>query len=266
MVSSDGRIPLRPQNVSMFRFVLLAALLGLYGQNFDVASVRPQAPNDGRFFVRQPNRGQFTANGAVAKLLVMLAYDVQGTQIVGGPGWFASEKWDIQAKSDNDQHSVDETRLMLQQLLAERFALRLHRSTAQLPVYVLTVGKGGPKFKPSKGTVSNLTVGPNSISIQAGTIAGLTGVLATALGRPVLDHTDLTGVYDLSAQWDDAPVRGAGLPGMAGPQSEAAGTPSDGERGSIFTAIPDQLGLRLDAQRAAVDVLVIDHVERPSQN
>src|SRR4051812_26996968 len=117
----------------MFRAVLLATLVGLYGQNFDVASVRPQAPTDARFFLRPPNRGQFTANGAVTKLLVMLAYDVQDTQIVGGPGWFATEKWNIQAKSDNDQHSVDETRLMLQHLLAERFALRLHRSTQQQP-------------------------------------------------------------------------------------------------------------------------------------
>jgi uncharacterized protein (TIGR03435 family) len=167
----------------MFRAVLLAVLVGLYGQNFDVASVRPQAPNDVRFFVRPPNRGQFMANGAVAKLLVMLAYDVQDTQIVAGPSWFAAEKWNIQAKSDNDQHSVDETRLMLQHLLAERFALRLHRSTAQMPVYVLTVGKGGPKFKASEGSASNLKVGPNSISIQAGTIARLTGSTCNCAGQ-----------------------------------------------------------------------------------
>jgi uncharacterized protein (TIGR03435 family) len=200
----------------------------------------------------------------VAKLLVMLAYDVQDTQIVGGPIWFASEKWNIQAKSDNDQHSVDETRLMLQHLLEERFALRLHRSTAQLRVYVLTVGKGGPKFKASERSATNLQIGPNSISIQAGTIDRLTGVLATALGRPVLDHTGLTGAYDLSVQWDDAPVREGGLPGIA--DSQAARAPSGGERGSIFTAVPDQLGLRLEAQRAAVEVLVIDHVERSSEN
>jgi uncharacterized protein (TIGR03435 family) len=248
----------------MFKAVLLVALVGSYGQSFDVASVRPQAPNDSRFFIRPPNRGQFTANGAVAKLLVMLAYDVQDTQIVGGPSWFASEKWNIQAKSDNDQHSVDETRLMLQHLLAERFALRLHRSNARLPVYVLTLGKGGPKFKASRETATNLQVGPNSISIQAGTIDRLTGVLATALGRPVLDRTGLTGVYDLSVQWDDAPVREGGLPGMV--QSQGATNPSGGERGSIFTAVPDQLGLRLEAQRAGVEVLVIDHIERPSEN
>jgi uncharacterized protein (TIGR03435 family) len=249
----------------MFRVLLLAALIGLYGQNFEVSSVRPEGPDAG-LFVRPPNRGQFTANAAVAKLLVMLAYDVQESQIVGGPGWFATEKWNIQAKSQNEQHSADETRLMLQHLLAERFALRLHRSTADIPVYVLTVGKGGPKFKLSESTVTNLQVGPNSIFLQGGTIARLTGVIATALGRPVLDRTGLTGSYDLSVQWDDAPVREGGLPGTADSQSRGAGTISNSERGSIFTAVPDQLGLRLEAQKAPVEVLVIDEIQRPSPN
>jgi uncharacterized protein (TIGR03435 family) len=248
----------------MFVALLLAAWVGLYGQNFDVASVRPQGPDDRGFFIRPPNRGQFTANGVVAKVLVMLAYDVQDSQIIGGPDWFATEKWDIQAKSEHEEHSVDETRLMVQHLLAERFALRLHRSTTPLPVYVLTVGKGGPKFKLSERTSSNLQVGPNSILMQGGTIDRLTGVLATALGRPVLDQTGLKGSYDLSVQWDDAPVRGGGLPGIPDPRpiATAPGT----ERGSIFTAVPDQLGLRLEAQRAPVDVLVIDEIQRPTPN
>src|SRR5262249_17821448 len=124
----------------------------------------------------------------------------------------------------------------------------------KLPVYVLTVGKGGPKFKLSERTSSDLKVGPNSILMQEGTVDRLTGVLATALGRPVLDPTGLKGSYDLSVQWDDAPVRGGGLPGIPdpGPAATVPGT----ERGSIFTAVPDQLGLRLEAQRAPVDVLV----------
>jgi uncharacterized protein (TIGR03435 family) len=250
----------------MFRLLLIAAFVGMFGQNFDVASIRPQAPDDHSFFVRPPNRGQFTANGAVAKLLIMLAYDVQESQIVGGPSWFGTEKWDVLAKSENGQHNVTETRLMLQHLLADRFGLRLHRSTEQRPVYVLTISKGGPKFKASEATATNLQVGPNSIFLQAGTIDRLTGVLATALGRPVVDRTGLAGSYDLSVQWDDAPVRDGGLPGTADPQSRQAPTPVGNERGSIFTAIPDQLGLRLDAQRAPVDVLVIDDISRPSPN
>ena len=100
--------------------------------------------------------------------------------------------------------------------------------------------------------------------MQGGTIERLTAVLATALGRPVLDQTGLTGSYDLSVQWDDAPVRGGGLPGI--PDPRGAGTLSDTERGSIFTAVPDQLGLRLEAQRAPVEVLVIDEIQRPTPN
>jgi uncharacterized protein (TIGR03435 family) len=250
----------------MFRLLFIAAFVGVFGQSFDVASIRPQAPDDHLFFVRPPTRGQFTANGTVAKLLVMLAYDVQESQIANGPSWFETEKWDIQAKSENDQHSVAETRLMLQHLLADRFGLRLHRSTEQRPVYVLTVNKGGPKFKVSESTSTNLQVGPNSIFLQAGTIDRLTGVLATALGRPVVDRTGLTGSYDLTVQWDDAPVRDGGLPGTSDPQSRLAATPAGTERGSIFTAMRDQLGLRLDAQRAPVDVLVIDDIRRPSAN
>jgi uncharacterized protein (TIGR03435 family) len=248
------------------KILWLAAFAGLLGQNFEVASIRPQASDDSRLFVRPPNRGQFTATGTVAKLLMMLAYGVQDSQIIGGPSWVATEKWDIQAKSGNDQHSVEETRIMLQHLLADRFSLQLHRSTAQLPVYALTVGKGGPKFKASRGTATNIQVGPNSIFMEAGTVGRLTELLATALGRPVIDRTGLTGVYDLSIQWDDAPVRDGGLPGTADSQAKVAGVPSNGERGSIFTAVPDQLGLRLEAQKAPVDVLVIDQIERPSPN
>src|SRR5215475_12560027 len=147
----------------MFRLLILATFFGLFGQKFEVASIRPQAPDDHTFFVRPPDRGRFTANGTVAKLLVMLAYDVQESQLAGGPSWFATEKWDIQAKSENDQHDVNETRLMLQQLLADRFGLRVHRSTEQRPVYILTVNKGGPKFKTREATATNLQVEPNSI-------------------------------------------------------------------------------------------------------
>jgi len=250
----------------MFTLLLIAAFAGMFGQNFEVASIRRQAPDDHRFFVRPPNRGQFTANGTVTKLLVMLAYDVQESQIVGGPSWFGTEKWDIQAKSENDQHNVTETRVMLQHLLADRFGLRLHRSTEQRPVYVLTINKGGPKFKASEATTTNLQVGRNSIFLQGGTIDRLTAVLATALGRPVVDRTGLAGNYDLTVQWDEAPVRDGGLPGSSDPQAREAAPPAGNERGSIFTAIPDQLGLRLDAQRAPVDVLVIDDIRRPSAN
>jgi len=229
---------------------------------FDVASIRPHAPGDNRFLVRPPSNGGFTAAGTTAKFVVMLAYDVQETQVIGGPSWFASEKWDIQARTDDRAgHSVEETRRMLQNMLEQRFSLRLHRETQPRPVYILTLAKNGPKLKASdpKGS-TNVQVGGNSVSVQHGELARMTQLLSTILGRPVVDRTGLTGLYDFSLQWDDAPIREGGVPGLDAPG--ALGN----DHGSIFTAIQDQLGLRLEPQRAPVEVIVVDGMERPSQN
>jgi uncharacterized protein (TIGR03435 family) len=238
----------------------MITLASLYGQTFDVASIRPHAPDDSRFLVRQPNGGHFTAEGAVGKLLVMLAYGVQDSQITGGPNWFGTEKWDIEAKCDDNRHSAEETKHMLQKLLEDRFSLKILHQTEQRAVYVLTVSNKGPKFSGTEKATTNLRVSSNSISMQRGTMGGLTGVLATALGRPVLDRTGLTGQYDLSVQWDDAPVREGGAPGIDAPAAPG------NDHGSIFTAVENQLGLRLEGQHAPVDVLVIDHIDKPSSN
>ena len=229
--------------------------------SFDVASIRPHAPDDHRFYVKLPAQGRFTATGSVAKLVVMLAYDVQEAQIAGGPDWFATEKWDIEAKSDDPGgHSVEETRQMLQNMLAERFGLRIHRETEQRPAYVLTVAKDGPKFKPAEQGSTNVRVSGNSVSLERGDLVRMTQLLSSALGRPVVDRTGLTGLYDLSLKWDDAPVPEGGVTGLDVPAAPG------NNRGSIFTAIQDQLGLRLDSQRAPVEVIVVDQMERPSAN
>ncbi len=240
------------------------ALARLYGQSFDVASVRPHDPSNPRFVVHMPNAGHFAAEGAPVKLLVMLAYNLQESQVEGGPTWLSTEKWDITAKCDDDHHSADETKRMLQRMLEERFSLQIHRETVQRPVYVLTVAKGGPKFKPSEKKATNIHSGGHSFLMERESIAGMTKVLATALGRPVVDQTELMGLYDLSLVWDDAPVRDGGVPGANGLDTRE---PIVGdEHGSIFTALEEQLGLRLEASRAPVEVLVVDGVERPTSN
>jgi len=228
---------------------------------FAVTSIRPHAPDDNRFLVRPPVNGQFTAAGTTAKFVLMLAYDVQETQVVGGPGWFATEKWDIEAKSEGPRHSIEETRRMLQNMLEERFSLRLHRETQPRPVYVLTVAKNGTKLKAGEpGKSTNVQVGGSSINVQNGELARMTQLLATVLGRPVVDRTGLTGTYDFSLQWDDAPVKEGGVPGLDVPGAPGA------DHGSIFTAIQDQLGLRLEPERAPIEVIVVDRIERPSPN
>jgi uncharacterized protein (TIGR03435 family) len=188
----------------------------------------------------------------------MLAYDVQESQIVGGPAWLATDKWDIEAKTDDGvQHTPEETRRMVQSLLRDRFALRAHRETQRRPAYVLTVTKGGPKFKPSERAATNYRIAGSSISLERGELARFIQFLSAALGQPVVDRTGLGGLYDLSLRWDDAPIPEGGLLG--------AGVPGGGF-GSIFTAIQDQLGLRLEHRRAPVEVLVIDRIDRPSAN
>jgi uncharacterized protein (TIGR03435 family) len=241
------------------------SLVRLHGQSFDVASIRPHDPANTMFVVRMPAGGQFTAVGAPLKLLVMLANRVQESQIVGGPGWFATEKWDIAAQCDDRRHSTDETYVMLQHLLKERFSLQIHSETQQRPVYFLTVGKGGPKLKKSEKNTTNVRSGAHSISIDRGNIANLTRVLATAVGRPIIDHTALTDLYDISILWDDAPVQDAAVPGAKQPASADVSVGGEGH-GSIFSALQEQLGLRLEPTRAPVDVLVVDGAERAAAN
>jgi len=243
----------------------LVAALALAQQpnpSFEVVSIRPQAPDDNRFRVKPPANGRFTATGSVAKFLLMLAFDVQESQIVGGPPWLDKEKWDIEAKrgDEPDRYSPEETREMLKNLLAERFSLKIHRETRQLPVYILGIAKGGPKFKGlDQDRGMNLQITGNSISLESGEIARLAQLLSTAVGRPVIDRTGLGKRYNLSVTWDDAPVREGGVPGLDTPRAP-------GDNGSVFTAVQNQLGLRLDPQRAAVEVIVIDRIERPTPN
>lgn len=247
------------------RFLVSISLVCLRGADdlrFDVASIRPHAPDDSRFQVKMPTNGRFSAIGSVAKLVLMIAYDMQETQIVGGPGWIATEKWDITAKCDDrSSHSFEDTHRMLENLLQERFALQIHRETEQIPAYILSVAKGGPKFKArEQDGQTNVQITGNSIRVEQGGLARMTQLLSAALGRPVVDRTGLNGLYDLSLQWDDAPIPDGGVLGRDVPA--APGT----DHGSIFSAIQEQLGLRLEPQRTPVEVIVIDRIERPSAN
>ena len=241
--------------------IALASLRAADTPTFDVAVIRPHLPGGSAFRVKPPANGRFSATDSVVKLVVMVAYNVQESQIVGGPDWFSTEKWDIEARTDDRaSHSAEESQRMLQNLLAERFSLGVHRETQQRSAYVLIVAKGGPKLKASGPGSMNVRISPNSIRIDHGEIARMTQVLATALGRPVIDRTGLSGPYDLTLDWDEAPVREGGVPGLDLPPALGS------DRGSIFTAIQEQLGLRLEPQRVPVEVIVIDRIQRPSEN
>ena len=222
---------------------------------------------------------RLTATGVTLHGLIREAYGVEDDQISGAPNWLNSERYDIEAKADKsvadelqklsfDQRLV-EYRRMLQALLADRFQLTLHRETKELPVYALIIAKKGPKLQethPGDNDPTGMTFGRGLLKGEGVPIALLVRHLSQQrLGRPVLDKSGLTGKYDFTLQWtpeeNRAPMFKGTRDGGQGPDS-----PPDSSGPSIFTAIQEQLGLRLESQKGPVEVLVIDHVERPSEN
>jgi uncharacterized protein (TIGR03435 family) len=246
-----------------------AALLSLFcalclcaadGPRFEAASIHP-SPDNAPFFARPPSNGKFSGTGIVVRLIVMLAYNVQESQIADAPSWIGTERWNIDAKSEaGATHTVEETQQMLQNLLRDRFGLQAHRETRQQSAYVLKIGKDGSKLKADETGATNIRINGNSIGLERGEISRLAQLLSSALGKPVVDRTGLTGRYDVSLQWSDAPVADGGVIGL---DAHAA---SDPNRESIFSAIQNQSGLQLVSERAPVEMIVIDKIERPSAN
>lgn len=236
-------------------------------QTFDVASIHiNNAESDSHHHIfNDPNESHFRTVNLAIRDLIQFAYGLPDSQILGGPTWLDSIMFDIDAKSDPlvdselralpTEQARHQKQLMVQALLADRFQLKAHEETRQLPVYALVVTKDGPKFKPSKINGTTIDTGRTRLHIAGSddTIGILARVLAQVLGRVVLNQTGLSGRYDLSLRWtpDDAPA--------------LAPTYSDAPPG-IFTAIQEQLGLKLESTRGPVPVLIVDHVEQPSPN
>jgi uncharacterized protein (TIGR03435 family) len=236
-----------------------------------------------------------TITNANLRMLVRFAYNIDDAQIVGGPPWMNSDRYDIVAKGEGNA-TTDQLREMLQTLLADRFDLKVHRETKELPVYALLVGKNGSKMQlstdasaagsppPANGPATFTRGAPGGgpvgrgglIVVQGGntqlngsmTMPQLANALSTFLGRRVLDKTGLEGNYDVKLQWTPQPGEGPALPGLppgpaagAGP---AGGGPPPAEPGAgVFTAIQEQLGLRIDSQKGPVDTVVIDSAAKP---
>jgi uncharacterized protein (TIGR03435 family) len=226
------------------------SLISATPPKFAAVSIHRQAPDDNSFFVKPPANGKFIATGATARLMVILAWDLQDSQIAGGPAWFATDRFSIEANSDDGQpHTPAETREMLQNMLADRFALRTHHEMREGTAYVLTVRRNGPKLKQSQTQSTNVRVGANSIRLEGAPLSRLAQQLSGILERPVIDRTGLNGTYDASLLWSDTLSKNA-----------------DPDQVSIFTAIQDQLGLNLVSQRAPIDTLVVDSIDPPSAN
>jgi len=258
---------------------------------FDVAAIKPnKSANNMVRLMFSPNG--FDGTNVTLQMLVRVAYDVEDNQISGGPAWLNSDHYDINAKMDSatadalhklseDQGKLERQR-MLQALLADRFKLTVQHETKELSMYALVVAKSGPKLQEAKpdDTYPNGVKGPDGVGrpgmmrMGRGEVTGqglpmtaLAKLLTTQLGRTVVDKTGLTGKYDFKLQWTPDESEGAMFKGPGtGPQGTASPPASDTSGPSIFTAIQEQLGLKLESQKGPVEVLVIDRVEKPSEN
>ena len=200
--------------------------------------------------------GRIQADNVTLKRCIQQAYGVGPHQVAGGPEWMDTEHWEIMARADRLVEDDAVLMKMLQGLLAERFQLALHRETRTLPAYVLEVGRKGAKMERAEAIDADTDMhgwrGAVTLEAKKTDMASLAEVLERRLDRPVVNRTGLEGGFNFTLHWS--------------PVSARVDDDSDAEDVSIFTAVAEQLGLRLRGAKAPVEVLVIDHVDRPSAN
>lgn len=233
---------------------------------FEVATIRPSKPGvPGKLFTVR-GRQVVTINTSL-KDLIGFAYGLHTAQIIGAPEWAESDKYDITGQPEaQGMPNERQLKAMIQKLLEDRFKLATHRATQDLPVYLLSAAKSGPKLTKNdsnpNGLPSLMFKGLGVLPALNANMSDLAGVLqAAVLDRPVIDRTGLTGRFDFNLTWtpDDSQFRGLGVR-VPAPSADQNAPPG------LFTAIQEQLGLRLESTKAPVDVLVVDRVERPSEN
>jgi len=220
---------------------------------FEVAAIRPSNADPNSSGINTGN-GRLNAVNVTLKRCIMGAYAVGPNQVLGGPDWLDSDRFDITARAEQP---LGDRALMtlLQTLLADRFKLALHREGKPIEAYVLEVTKNGPKLEKGDGQGAKTSNGRGDIVATNATMDRFAEILSRQMDLPVVNHTGLDGVFNVKLQWTPENAR------LAKAADSAA---LDGP--SIFTAIQEQLGLRLHAEKVPVEVLVIDHAEKPSEN
>jgi uncharacterized protein (TIGR03435 family) len=233
---------------------------------FEVATIKPSKPGQpGKLFSLRGTH--FATLNTTLVDLITFAYDVQQKQIAGGPDWMSSDKFDIAGEPDvPGAPSNSQLKTMLQKLLADRFQLKFHRDTKEMSAYVLTVAKNGPKLEKNEhdpaGVPALFFRQLGVLTVTNATMADFAGVMQTAVfDRPVVDQTGLQGKWDFVLKWTPDESQFGGLGVKVPPPSDAADAPPP-----LFTAIQEQIGLKLETGKPAVPVLVLDHVEPPSAN
>jgi uncharacterized protein (TIGR03435 family) len=236
---------------------------------FTVATIkpsRPDAPRGGYGF-----RGQdVTTTNVTVNWMIKLAYNMHAHQITGGPAWLDSAKYDMVGRPDTPgQPSRDQMKLMIQKLLADRFQLKFHIEKRELPVYAMVVPKTGTKITVSAGDPNafpgiGFGQGPGVLSLvgRNTTLDGVANALqSNIMDKPVVNQTGLTGRYDFLLKFTPDPSQVTNFGGLAPGNAADLDAPPD-----IFSAFQQQLGLKLESTKAFVDVIVIEKIERPSEN
>jgi uncharacterized protein (TIGR03435 family) len=229
-----------------FAFLSVAtAALAQSQPAFEVASIKPTDPSSvGNQMFSQPG-GRFRGINATLKSLIRYAYDVDDEQIIGAVGWMESAGFDIAAKASDPNAS--DLRAMVRTLLADRFHLKFHNATRELAIYILSVSKTGPKLTAVDKAGLGVGGGNGKLNGRGADMATLARVLRARLGRVVYDHTGLAGFFTFQVNF-------------------AADDNVNSDAPSLFTALQEQLGLKLETQKGPVEVIIIDHAERPGDN
>lgn len=228
---------------------------------FEVASIKVSKAAPGSDSSKT-TLGSLWMRNMTLRASIGMAYDVKELQVLGGPKWLDSDRYDIDAKSAGAARG-SELRVMLQTLLTERFQLVLHRETRTFPGYALVVVKTGVKMHAVEPGQSNLSTHNGSMTAEKASMANLASNLSRRLGVPVADATGLTAVFDFKAELP--PQEGRTAP-AAGDNPGAEASDPASSAAALSHALEDQLGLKLEARKISREVLVIDRAEKPAEN
>ena len=253
------------------RIAALCVLAGGVSQAqpaFEVASIKPNASGDRWESVSPVTGGRFTAKNVTVAWLLKTAYRLEPFQISGVPAWGNTERYDVLATAADSNATVDQVRLMLQKLLADRFQMTLHRENRDQPIYALVVARNGPKLKKAKSDTCTQASTPtdpcggfrifkrSQMWGNTVTVTQFADELKYMMQRMVVDKTGIKGLYDIRIEW---------TPEHFGPEPGTEVSP-DEANGTLFTAIQEQIGLKLQSEKAPVETLVVDRVSRPTEN
>lgn len=232
---------------------------------FEVATIKPSKPDAPGIGYRVQGRSFSTLNTTLSNLITF-AYGIHARQVIGAPEWVDKDKFDLSAKPDGEGQPNDaQWKLMVQKLIAERFKLTFHKDKKELSVYALTVAKTGPKMTPSGGDPNGLPGlgfrGLGLFSAINATMSDFAQLMQGAvLDRPVVDQTGIKGRWDFTLNWTPDEFQFAGM------GAKPPAPPADAPNPDLFTAIQQQVGLKLDSTKAVTEVFVVDHVDKPSEN